>query len=200
MTAYFRITVEDLLAHRSGIGDYLDEDDDGEISDYVLPVPVHRLADTEDYLAVLGGFPQVFAPGERFAYNNGGFVVLALLAERASGASFRRLVAERVCGPAGMADTAFHRLDEPPGPDVLDAMTWLPLVTFCQVTADLPRATAVPPGHGHTYGAEYVDAWATVLQPAERGPRSPQLPRALTQEVDRKTTGRVSPDSCVAVR
>jgi uncharacterized membrane protein len=56
-------------------------------------------------------------------------------------------------------------LDEAPGHDVLDAMTWLPFVTFCQVTADLPRATAVPPGFGHTYSAEYVDAWAVVLEP-----------------------------------
>jgi CubicO group peptidase (beta-lactamase class C family) len=110
-----RVTVEHLMAHRSGIGDYLDESAGGSATDHVLPVPVHRLADTSDYLAVLDGHPQVFAPGERFAYNNGGFVVLALLAERASGASFRRLVAERVCGPAGMADTAFLRLDEPAG-------------------------------------------------------------------------------------
>ena len=110
-----RVTVEHLLAHRSGIGDYLDESAGWTATDHVLPVQVHRLADTADYLAVLDGRPQVFAPGERFAYNNGGFVVLALLAERASGASFRRLVADRVCGPAGMADTAFHRMDEPGG-------------------------------------------------------------------------------------
>jgi len=109
------VTVEHLLAHRSGIGDYLDESAGWAATDYVLPVPVHRLADTSDYLAVLDGHPQVFAPGERFAYNNGGFVVLALLAERASGSSLRRLVAERVCGPAGMADTAFLRSDEPAG-------------------------------------------------------------------------------------
>jgi CubicO group peptidase (beta-lactamase class C family) len=108
-----RVTVEHLLAHRSGIGDYLDEGTAGSATDHVLPVPVHLLADTEDYLAVLDGHPQVFAPGERFAYNNGGFVVLALLAERASGQSFRRLVAERVCGPAGLAGTAYLRTDEP---------------------------------------------------------------------------------------
>jgi CubicO group peptidase (beta-lactamase class C family) len=108
-----RVTVEHLLAHRSGIGDYLDEGTAGSATDHVLPVPVHLLADTEDYLAVLDGHPQVFAPGERFAYNNGGFVVLALIAERASGQSFRRLVAERVCGPAGLAGTAFLRTDEP---------------------------------------------------------------------------------------
>ena len=42
-----RVTVEHLLAHRSGIGDYLDEDADRDVTDYVLPVPVHQLADTE---------------------------------------------------------------------------------------------------------------------------------------------------------
>ena len=34
----------------------------------------------------------MFAPGERFAYNNSGFVVLALIAERVSGIPFERLV------------------------------------------------------------------------------------------------------------
>jgi CubicO group peptidase (beta-lactamase class C family) len=107
------VTVEQLLAHRSGIGDYVDEDAMESELDHVLPVPVHRLAETEDYLAVLGGFRQVFPPGSRFAYNNGGFVVLALLAERAAGMPFRALVAEGVCGPAGMTATSFPRADEP---------------------------------------------------------------------------------------
>ena len=109
------VTVEQLLAHRSGIGDYFDEDLPGEITDYLLPVPVHTLAETEDYLAVLDGFPTKFPPDERFSYCNGGFVVLALVAERASGMPFRELVAERVCEPAGMTDTAFLRSDELPG-------------------------------------------------------------------------------------
>ncbi len=109
------VTVEQLLAHRSGIGDYFDEDLPGEITDYLLPVPVHTLTETEDYLAVLDGFPTKFPPDERFSYCNGGFVVLALVAERASGMPFRELVAERVCEPAGMTDTAFLRSDELPG-------------------------------------------------------------------------------------
>ena len=78
-----------------------------------MPVPVHRLATTPDYLAVLDGFAQKFPPGERFAYNNGGFVVLALIAERASGMPFAELVRTRVCEPAGMRDTEFLRSDEP---------------------------------------------------------------------------------------
>jgi CubicO group peptidase (beta-lactamase class C family) len=107
------VTVEHLLRHRSGIGDYLDESGGWDAADYVMPVPVHRLATTEDFLAVLDGHPQAFPPGERFAYNNGAFVVLALLAERASATPFHALVAERICRPAGMRDTAFDRSDEP---------------------------------------------------------------------------------------
>ncbi len=80
-----------------------------------MPVPVHELATTEDYLAVLDGHPPKFAPGERFSYCNGGYVVLALLAERAAGTSFHELVGQRVCEPAGMTDTAFLRSDELPG-------------------------------------------------------------------------------------
>ena len=109
-----RVTVEHLLAHRSGIGDYLDENAGVEIDAYVLPVPVHTLVTSTDYLAVLEGHPQVFPPGERFAYNNGGFVVLALLAERAAGTPFVDLVRERVTDPAGMADTAYPRSDAIP--------------------------------------------------------------------------------------
>jgi CubicO group peptidase (beta-lactamase class C family) len=109
------VTIEHLLAHRSGIGDYFDEDVETEITDYLLPVPVHRLVDTEDYLSVLGGYPTKFPADERFSYCNGGFVVLALIAERASGVPFHELVAARICEPAGMSDTAFLRSDELPG-------------------------------------------------------------------------------------
>jgi CubicO group peptidase (beta-lactamase class C family) len=109
-----RVSVEHLLAHRSGIGDYIDEDDVG-VHDYVLPVPVHTLVTSTDYLAVLEGHPQTYPPGERFAYNNSGFVVLALLAERAAGTPFVDLVRERVTVPAGMTDTAYLRSDALPG-------------------------------------------------------------------------------------
>ncbi|MFI5042513.1 MAG: serine hydrolase domain-containing protein, partial [Acidimicrobiales bacterium] len=109
------VTVEHLLAHRSGIGDYLDESAGLEIDDYLMTVPVHELATTEQFLAVLHGHPAKFPPGEQFAYCNGGYVVLALIAERASGIPFHDLVAQRVCAPAGMTDTAFLRSDELPG-------------------------------------------------------------------------------------
>jgi CubicO group peptidase (beta-lactamase class C family) len=109
------VTIQQLLAHRSGIGDYLDEDAADETGYWMLPVSVHELARTEQFLQVLGGHETVFPAGERFQYNNSGYVVLALLAERATGMSFQELVRTLVCEPAGMLDTAFLRSDELPG-------------------------------------------------------------------------------------
>ena len=108
------VTVEHLLSHRSGIGDYLDEDVDLDRDAYVMPVSVHLLADTESYVPLLEGHPTKFPAGTAFSYCNQGFVVLALLAERASGTPFHDLVRDRVTGPAGMRSTAYLRSDALP--------------------------------------------------------------------------------------
>ncbi|MFC4785635.1 serine hydrolase domain-containing protein [Nocardioides sp. MAHUQ-72] len=109
------VTIEHLLAHRSGIGDYLDEDEHDDVSSYVLTVPVHELATTEQFLPALDGHETVFRAGQGFSYNNAGYVLLALLAERATGVEFHELVRTLVCEPAGMVDTAYLRSDELPG-------------------------------------------------------------------------------------
>lgn len=110
-----KVTVAHLLTHTSGIGDYLDESTLGDIDDYAMPVPVHQLARTVDYLSVLRGHPMKFSPGTRFEYCNGGYVVLALVIEAVTGATYHDIVAERVFLPAGMATTAFLRSDQLPG-------------------------------------------------------------------------------------
>jgi CubicO group peptidase (beta-lactamase class C family) len=109
------VTVGHLLGHRSGIGDYFDEELQRPITEHVLPVPVHALDTIEAHVPVLNGHPMKFRPGERFSYCNSGFVVLALIAERISGTAFHDLVVERVCRPAGLWQTAFLRSDELPG-------------------------------------------------------------------------------------
>ena len=109
------VTVEHLLGHRSGIGDYLDEDTLTRPDDYVLTVPVHRLERTESYLGVLDGLPAKFPAGTGFSYCNSGYVILALIAERVGGAPFHVLVHERVCRPAGLKDSAYLRSDSLPG-------------------------------------------------------------------------------------
>lgn len=108
------VTVEHLLTHRSGIGDYLDESELDDITAYVMPIPAHEMWGTEQYVPALDGHPQVGTPDERFAYNNSGFVVLALVAERVSGQRFDDLVSGSVCGPAGLSNTGFELSDQLP--------------------------------------------------------------------------------------
>lgn len=62
----------------------------------------------------------------------------------------------------------FRRPDwlvEPRGDDVSPAMSWYPIVTFWQITADLTRVQSVPDGHGHNYGDLILDAWVAVAAP-----------------------------------
>jgi uncharacterized membrane protein len=56
-------------------------------------------------------------------------------------------------------------LREPRGADVSSNMRWYPFVTFWQVTADMAFSTGVPDGHGHSYGAATVAAWARIVPP-----------------------------------
>jgi CubicO group peptidase (beta-lactamase class C family) len=110
-----RVTVEHLLAHRSGIGDYLDEDLIEHSSDYVMTRAVHELTEVSAFLAMLEGHQQRSEPGTQFTYNNGGYMVLALVAERVCGRSYHELIDELVVCPAGLTGTAFLRSDELPG-------------------------------------------------------------------------------------
>jgi CubicO group peptidase (beta-lactamase class C family) len=153
------VTVEHLLAHRSGIGDHYDEEAEYDVTDYVLPVPVHELVTTDQYLPVLDGRPAKFPPDERFAYCNSGFVLLALIAERASGIPFTDLVIDVVCRPAGMHDTAFLRSDELPG-----------RAAAGYLTADAPRTNVlhlpvIGTGDGGIYStaADIHTFWAALF-------------------------------------
>jgi uncharacterized membrane protein len=72
-------------------------------------------------------------------------------------------------------------ISESPGSDVLKTMFWMPVITFWQVTADLPFATGVPDGHGHRYSAEYVDGWNTVLRTGFSAQKLAELRPIITE-------------------
>jgi uncharacterized membrane protein len=58
-------------------------------------------------------------------------------------------------------------LEEPRGRGVVSSMSWYPVVTFLQVTADLVEANRMPAGAGHRYGTLVADAWAALAPPEE---------------------------------
>jgi len=183
------VTVEHLLGHRSGIGDYVDEDEDeGEITDYILPVPVHQLTTSEEYLPVLAGHPQKFPPGEQFYYCNSGFVVLAIIAERCGGAPFPDLMQRLVTGPAGMTDTAFLRSDE------LPAGTATGYLTATEPRTNVLHLPVVGSGDGGIYStlADFHSFWPALFDgrivPAERV-ASMVRPRSAAQEENPRRYG-----------
>ncbi|UXA20959.1 alpha/beta hydrolase [Mycobacterium sp. SMC-4] len=65
-------------------------------------------------------------------------------------------------------DLLFSRPDwlaEPPGRDRTASMRWYPIITYWQVAADIPNASAAPAGHGHNYGDYILDGWVGVAPP-----------------------------------
>lgn len=89
-------TLDDLIHHVSGLPDYTE----------LLDAPSSAHTTTADALDVLADEPDLdFAPGRRFEYSNSNYFLMSLVAERATGRTFRDLVDERIFGPLGMRQT-----------------------------------------------------------------------------------------------
>ena len=98
-----RITVRDLLAHRSGLPDVADDPAvrDGPRSTW----SARRL------IASVAKQPRTATPGGAFSYSSTNYLVLGLIIERVAGRSLSALLAQRVFEPRGLAQTGFA-----PGP------------------------------------------------------------------------------------
>ena len=105
------ITVEQLLTHTSGIPDYFDESVMQEYDELWVDFPNYKIRHNADLLPLFIDKPMMYPRGERFQYNNTGFVVLAMLLEQISGRPFDAYLRENVFLPAGMCDTGYFELD-----------------------------------------------------------------------------------------
>ena len=105
------MTVEHLLTHTSGIGDYSDED---VVTDSHLPIPWYRLERPRDYLPLLAELPSKFSPGERLSYSNSGSILLGLVVEVLGDIPYQEFVQTRVFDRAEMSEAGFFRLDARP--------------------------------------------------------------------------------------
>jgi D-alanyl-D-alanine carboxypeptidase len=91
-----RVTIEQLLGHRSGVGSFWNET-------FMARAP--NIRSVQDYLELFRSDSLLFEPGTRQAYSNGGFVLLGAIIERVSGMSYHDYVREKVFQPAGMTET-----------------------------------------------------------------------------------------------
>lgn len=95
------ITIAHLLAHRSGLLDYIDDNNDVTALDNL------NMQDALNFLKnPNSGFENlVFAPGTSGRYSNTGYVLLALVLEKVTGSTLPEYLDTHIFAPAGMSDT-----------------------------------------------------------------------------------------------
>jgi len=115
------ITVRDLLTFTWGFGmqgamfmasepwPILTATMERDLSTFGPPRPAST-PDPDTWIARLGELPLLAQPGERWLYQSGS-QVLGVLASRAAAAPYAEVLRQRVLGPLGMTDTAFHTTD-----------------------------------------------------------------------------------------
>lgn len=97
--AWKAVTIRHLLTHTSGIPSLTQFPEYPEFK--LLP------ATMEKTLALIRSKPMQFAPGEKYAYSNSGYILLGHVVERASGARYEDFLRENILAPLGMRDTGY---------------------------------------------------------------------------------------------
>lgn len=108
------VTVEQLLTHTSGVPDYFDESVMDDYDALWVDFPNYKIRRNGDLFPLFAGKPMLYAPGERFQYNNTGYVLLAAAIEAVTGLPFDEHLRCAVFEPAGMSRTGYFELDRLP--------------------------------------------------------------------------------------
>ncbi len=142
-----RVTIAQLLEHRSGIG--------GNIFEAPAGGSRNDLRRTADFLALFAHEPLQFEPGSRQQYSNAGYVVLGAVIERLSGMSYYDYVRANVFEPAGMASTGSYARDSLPPNTAIGYTRGGP---GSEARGPLRRNTETLPGRGSAAGGGYSTA------------------------------------------
>jgi CubicO group peptidase (beta-lactamase class C family) len=142
-----KVTIRQLLQHRSGIG--------GNIFGTPPGGTRGSLRHNNDFLQLFVTEPMQFEPGTSQRYSNAGYVVLGMLVERLSGEDYYQYVQRHIYQPAGMAATAHTPVTQ------LSAAT---AIGYTRGPLDAPPDaplgpnTALLPGIGSAAGGGYSTA------------------------------------------
>ncbi|MGI9103281.1 MAG: serine hydrolase domain-containing protein [Terriglobales bacterium] len=139
-----KINVEQLLTHRSGVGE-LDATD-----------MYRECLSNEELIRRLQAAPALFPPGIRSQYSNEGYFLLAVILEKVSGMSYSTFLQHNVFGPLHLANTGSACRDLPPGEN---ARGYVPGAKAGGVVP-LPFAEATMAGAGSLYSdAHDLHVW-----------------------------------------
>ena len=108
------ITVRQLLTHTSGIPDYYDESKGGKYSDVFRDFPSYNIRKNSDFIPLFINLPMMYPRGEKFHYNQTGYVTLGLIIEAVTGLPFDEYLMRELFAPCGMVNTRYHEYDRLP--------------------------------------------------------------------------------------
>jgi CubicO group peptidase (beta-lactamase class C family) len=99
-----RVTVHQLLTHTSGIRSYTSMPNFRKDASRDPYTPV-------EFLKFFADEPLDFEPGDKFQYNNSGYLLLGVIIEKATGKSYAEELKERIFGPLGMTGSGYDLHD-----------------------------------------------------------------------------------------
>ncbi len=108
------ITIKQLLTHTSGVPDYFDESIMDEYEELWTDFPNYKIRHNNDLFPLFIHKPMMYPKGERFQYNNTGYVLLASVLEKVSGMYFDQYLKANVFDVCGMESTGYFELDRLP--------------------------------------------------------------------------------------
>ncbi|TDL31782.1 class A beta-lactamase-related serine hydrolase [Jeotgalibacillus sp. S-D1] len=108
------ITIHHLLTHTSGIPDYFDEEVMDDFEELWVKLPMYHMKRLHDFLPLFQQKKMMFQAGEKFYYNNAGYILLGLLVEQLSGERFTDYVERNILHASKMDRSGYFSLDQLP--------------------------------------------------------------------------------------
>ena len=134
------VTVRQLLTHTSGVPDYDDETQD-DASGLWADYPNYKIRSNMDLFRIFREKPMMYPAGEKFQYNNSGYVLLAMVIEKITGMDFDVYLKKNIFDVCGMERTGYFEFDR------------------------LPSGCAT----GYLYGSTYEDYRSNIYSVAAKG-------------------------------
>ena len=91
------LTIHHLLTHTSGIWNFTNSPD--YTKEWMIPSPPAKT------MLKFRDKPLEFEPGSKFSYSNSGYILLALIVEKAAGSSYESFLRKNIFDPVGMNDS-----------------------------------------------------------------------------------------------
>ena len=108
------VTIEQLLNHTSGVPDYFDESMMDEYEELWIEYPNYKIRHNHDLFPLFIDKPMMYPKGQKFQYNNSGYVLLAEIIEKVTGMYFDQYLQTNIFDVCDMNGTGYYELDRLP--------------------------------------------------------------------------------------